>query len=216
MLTIDKRRLTGPSDAEASEHACDEPDFKRPQRTKLVVTSNEQSTVICIEDLIEECIGRGRSGSVYKIKQNNMSLACKLYDTHRAGNHLRMQRELLTYDRLKGSQGTLVPTVHSTVSVDGEVVGICMTLLKSLPWKLSLWTAEDKYKAKGVLLKLADLGLFHEDIKTDNFGLTSDNRMMVFDFEDVTWSEELPQELDVQKFTTRYKKRVCRMFKENK
>ena len=180
----------------------------------ISIKSPHKDIAVSSEALTRECMGRGRSGSVFKFKLDSKDVAIKLYDIHRTGVYERMHRELQMYERLAAYQGQFIPTIEGTVMIDGEVMGICMTCLKLLPYRLSHWTTQDKYRAKGVLLRLADAGLFHDDIKTDNFGVTLDNRMMVFDFEDVTCAEDLPEELDVGKFTTRYKKRICRMFKD--
>jgi isocitrate dehydrogenase kinase/phosphatase len=64
------------------------------------------------------------------------------------------------------------------------MVGFAMEKLEPLPGDFMEWSDEQRRAAVTALNKLADVGVFHDDIRGANFGLRRHgNEVVVFDFE---------------------------------
>lgn len=131
-------------------------------------------------------IGEGRSGLVISCVYQGKDIAVKLVDRNK-GNIEALEAEKQIYVELAPFQGRCVPAVvsYNVVSRGRTMVGFAMEKLDPLPDDFALWSKSQREGAVAVLIELAEVGIFHSDIRGANFGLRG-SVVVVFDFECVS------------------------------
>ncbi|CAF2115388.1 unnamed protein product [Rotaria magnacalcarata] len=170
-----------------SEEDDDNNDVYSPKRKKKRSEQYQSSKSKQIK-LMNEAIGYGQNGCVFKCLYNNTEYATKICDTTKNTNMMmQLNNERKLYNHLKLLQGTYVPN------------RIVSGFLKNLNWfyivcyeisgvskSFKQYTNEEKVMALTTLDQLHKRNVLHNDIRSENFLINYDNqqhkRIMLCDF----------------------------------
>lgn len=131
-------------------------------------------------------------------------VAVKLFDLSKGGKTI-LQHALDVYENLERFQGVYVSRIIGMVSAGGNMEGYCMEFAAPI----KEWTTELKKKANHVLTQLMiHAGFIQHDIHEYNFGVNSQDEIVVLDMDQAEIKPNLPQ-----KEKERYLKSASRVIK---
>jgi predicted Ser/Thr protein kinase/ABC-type uncharacterized transport system substrate-binding protein len=138
-------------------------------------------------NLLQERVGQGACGPVYKCHFRGVDLAVKICDVfnNKAGVE-NMKREIQIYQHLKDLQGISIPELKFF----GEAWGfffIATTFIDGSHPDIKSESIQEMLYAR--LRELEDFNIVHGDVKNDNMILTPTGKLVLIDFSHATTSK---------------------------